>query len=50
MSKHKQSNLVTLIQENESVIKVDKECDCGARIVKYDKFTEEKYCKNCGWY
>lgn len=46
----KQGSVVTFIQENESVIKVDKECgDCGGRIVKYDKFTEEKYCKNCGW-
>ena len=46
-----QNSVVTLIQENESVIKVDKECErgCGNRVTKYDKFTEEEYCENRGW-
>ena len=23
---------------------------CGGKIVKEDKFTDEKYCENCGWF
>jgi hypothetical protein len=45
----KESSLVTFIPENESVIKVNKECWCGGKVTKYDKFTEEEYCQNCGW-
>jgi hypothetical protein len=39
-----------LIQENETVVKVNRECDlCGGKVDKYDKFTEEEHCQNCGW-
>jgi hypothetical protein len=39
-----------LIQENEKVVKVNRECDlCGGKVDKYDKFTEEEHCQNCGW-
>lgn len=38
------------IQENETVVKVNRECDlCGGKVDKYDKFTEEEHCQNCGW-
>jgi tRNA U54 and U55 pseudouridine synthase Pus10 len=39
-----------LIQENETVVRVNRECDlCGGKVDKYDKFTEEEHCQNCGW-
>ena len=39
-----------LIIENETVVKVNKKCDlCGGSVDKYDKFTEEEHCSNCGW-
>lgn len=39
-----------LIIENKTVVEVNKECDlCGGSVDKYDKFTEEKHCQNCGW-
>ena len=39
-----------LIIENKTVVKVNKKCDlCGGSVDKYDKFTEEEHCQNCGW-
>jgi tRNA U54 and U55 pseudouridine synthase Pus10 len=39
-----------LIRENETVEKANQECDlCGGQVDKYDKFTEEEHCQNCGW-
>jgi hypothetical protein len=39
-----------LIQENKTVVRVNRECDlCGGKVDKYDKFTEEEHCQNCGW-
>lgn len=39
-----------LIQENETVIKTNRQCElCGGKVDKYDKFTEEEHCQNCGW-
>ena len=39
-----------LIQDNVTVVKVNRECDlCGDKVDKYDKFTEEEHCQNCGW-
>lgn len=37
-------------QENETVVKVNRECElCCGVVDKYDKFTEEEHCENCGW-
>jgi len=38
-----------LDRRNESIITVNRECDCGGCITEYDTFTEEEYCENCGW-
>lgn len=42
--------VAVLIRENETVVKVNRDCElCGGLVDKYDKFTEEEHCKNCGW-
>lgn len=39
-----------LIKENETVVKTNRECElCGGKVDKYDNFTEEEHCQNCGW-
>lgn len=38
------------ILDNETVVGYEGTCEaCGGAIDKYDKFTEEMHCTNCGW-
>lgn len=42
--------VAVLIRENRTVVRVNRECElCGGVVDKYDKFTEEEHCQNCGW-
>lgn len=50
MTEQEPKPVITIILQNETIIKVDRICQtCGGKIDKYDKFTEEEHCENCGW-